>query len=244
MAPDTPGLDVELERVCKRFAAFAALDQITLKLSAGSFLLLVGGNGAGKSTLLRLLAGLSRPTQGEVRIGGDPPHSTPQTRLNIGLLAHGSLLYDELSAEENLIFFARLYGLAQYRDRVLDSLKENDLEDRRRQRVGTFSRGMKQRLSLARATLHRPGLLLMDEPYTGLDRRATEHLGHRLHRLHAGGTTIVMVTHHLEEGVNLADRLVLLRRGRLCHQTPWSGDMKTLRALYEEHLGEKDVERL
>lgn len=238
MPAEAPGIGLELAEASKRFAASTVLDGVSLRLPAAGALLLAGGNGAGKSTLLRLLAGLARPSAGQVRVGGQEPHRSALVRQRIGLLAHGSLLYDELDAAENLLFVARLYRLDRQRERVERSLKENDLMHRQGQRVGTYSRGMKQRLSLARATLHDPGLLLLDEPYTGLDRRSAERLGERLARLRQQGTTTVLVTHRLEEAAGHIDHIALLRRGRLCHSGPFTGNLQDLRSLYEERLGE------
>lgn len=230
---------IVLQEATKRYGGFAALDRVSLHVPQGAFLLLAGANGAGKSTLLRLLSGLCRPTEGTVLVGGDAPHRSVQARRRIGLLSHHSLLYDDLSAQENLRFFARLYGVEDAQERVDRVLEETGLELRRDQRVGSFSRGMKQRLSLARALLHHPQLLLLDEPYTGLDQRAATELSQRLEALR-GTTTVVLVTHHMDEAVRLADRLVLLRRGRLRHQQRWdNADLDALRALYEEHLEER-----
>ena len=237
MPTEAPGIALELAEASKRFAAATVLDRVSLRLPGAGALLLAGGNGAGKSTLLRLLAGLARPSAGQVRVDGEEPHRSAPVRRRIGLLAHGSLLYDELDAAENLLFFARLHRLDRRRERVDRSLEENDLLHREGQRVGTYSRGMKQRLSLARATLHEPGLLLLDEPFTGLDRRSAARLGARLARLRQEGTTTVLVTHRLEEAAGRVDHVALLKRGRLCHCGPFNGDLPALRDLYEGHLG-------
>lgn len=227
-----------LEQVEKDFGDFTALAQVSLRVSRGAFVLLLGANGAGKSTLLRLLAGLSRPTRGRVQVAGAEPHRTAAARAAIGLLSHSTLLYDDLSARENLSFFARLYGLTDPEERVAQALGAVGLEERQHHRVRTFSRGMKQRLALARATLHNPTVLLFDEPYTGLDQRAAAALSRQLDLLKEQGRTSVLVTHNLEEAVHLADHLVILRHGRVGYDAPWSGgSTKDLEKIYEQYLG-------
>ena len=207
-------------------------------MPSGAFVLLLGANGAGKSTLLRLLAGLSKPTRGRVLIHGEEPHCTAAARARVGLLSHATLLYDDLSAQENLGFYARLYGLSSPEERIAGALATAGLEERQHHRVRTFSRGMKQRLALARATLHNPEVLLFDEPYTGLDQRAATALSNQLSHLKAQGCTSVLVTHSLEEAVHLADRLIILRRGRVGYDAPWDGgNIEDLEKVYEQHLG-------
>ena len=228
---------IVVERVGKQFGTFAALTQIDLRLPAGSFLLLAGPNGAGKSTLLRLLAGLGRPTQGRVLVAGADPHSDPSARAAIGLVSHQTLLYDELTAWENLLFFARLYGLPKPQARVDLALAAAGLTSRGASRVGALSRGMKQRLALARATLHQPSVLLLDEPFSGLDQAAAFSLGQHLKRLCKEGRTGVLVTHRLDEAAPLVDHVALLRNGHLCHQQARStGSPEELAVLYARHL--------
>ncbi len=225
-----------LEQVSKKFGSFAVLNQISLCLSRGQFALLAGANGAGKSTLLRLLAGLCKPSSGRVLIQGADPDQTPSVRTAIGLLSHQTLLYDDLTARENLLFTARLYDLPDRQRQVDLALAQAGLEARQHDQVRTFSRGMKQRLALARATLHKPSILLFDEPYTGLDQRASEALTQHLDTLKQQGCTCVLVTHRLETAVPLMDHLLILERGRICHDTPWtSRSVAELRAVYEKH---------
>jgi heme ABC exporter ATP-binding subunit CcmA len=227
-----------LEQVEKDFGDFTALAQVSLRVCAGAFVLLLGANGAGKSTLLRLLAGLSKPTRGRVLVAGAEPHRTAAARAAVGLLSHSTLLYDDLSARENLSFFARLYGLMDPKERIDRALASAGLEERQHHRVRTFSRGMKQRVALARATLHNPAILLFDEPYTGLDQRAAAALSQQLNQLKEQGCTSVLVTHNLEEALHLADHLVILRRGRVGYDAPWpGGTLADLGKLYEQHLG-------
>ena len=162
---------IVLAGVTKRFGTYTALHPTDLIIPCGQAVLIVGANGAGKSTLLRLVAGLCRPSAGSVKINGRDPQRTPEARAEIGLLSHQTLLYDELTARENLRFFAQLYGLDNPDERLAATLATVGLSERLDQRVGSFSRGMKQRLAIARAILHDPSILLLDEPFTGLDTK-------------------------------------------------------------------------
>ncbi|MCH2658820.1 ABC transporter ATP-binding protein [bacterium] len=207
--------EIVLAGAGKRFGAHTALQPTDLVVQRGEAALLAGANGAGKSTLLRLVAGLCRPSQGTVLIGGCDLQRAPETRAAIGLLSHQILLYDELTARENLLFFARLYSLNDGAARADEALAAAGLAPRQDHRVGGFSRGMKQRLALARATLHRPSVLLLDEPFTGLDAAAGTALRERLCRFRADGGTCLLVTHRFDEAEGLIDRLLVLARGRL-----------------------------
>ena len=220
--------DLIIENVSKHFASFVALQSIHLRIEHGQFVLLAGANGAGKSTLLRLIAGITRPSSGRVLIGGRDTQRNAAARSAIGFLSHHTLLYDDLSAEENLVFFARIYALESPRQRVDEALERVGLSAHRHRRLRTFSRGMRQRLALARATLHNPAILLLDEPFTGLDQPARAALTGQLRDLKQTGHTCVMVTHNPEEGADLADRLVVLRRGCLCHDQAWKGSAADL----------------
>jgi heme ABC exporter ATP-binding subunit CcmA len=217
--------EIVLEGAAKRFGAQTALHPTDLVITRGQAALLVGANGAGKSTLLRLVAGLCRPSQGRVRVGGRDFQRAPEARAAIGLLSHQTLLYDELTARENLRFFARLYGLDNASVRIDAALVEVGLDQRQNHRVGVFSRGMKQRLALARATLHRPSVLLLDEPFTGLDAGASAALHRLLHGFRATGGTCLLVTHRLDEAEGLVDRLLILERGRLQLDEPLQDDL-------------------
>ncbi len=169
-----------------------------------------GPNGAGKTTLLRLLSGAIRPTSGRVEVEG----GASARRAGFGLLSHRSFLYDGLTAEENLHFYARLYRLSRARARVRGALAGVGLDARRGELVKRFSRGMRQRLALARTLLHDPGVVLLDEPYTGLDARAASSLRELLGRLRAEQRTVVLVTHNLSQGLELADRVAVMVAGR------------------------------
>jgi heme exporter protein A len=207
----TPILSVEgLE---KRFGALVALRGVDLTLAAGSALAILGPNGAGKSTLLRILAGLAHATSGRVSLA-----TASGPRTGIGYLGHATLLYPELTARENLIFAARMYGVDEPAARANVLLEEEGLADARERRAGTFSRGMAQRLSIARARVHDPALMLLDEPYTGLDRRSSERLSERLSGLREAGHSLVMVTHDIAHTAGLVDAAIILVRGRVAHR--------------------------
>ena len=198
----------------KRFGALTALRGVDLELPARQrAIAVIGPNGAGKSTLLRILAGLAHPTGGGVTLAGG--HSP---RAAVGYLGHATLLYPELTARENLIFAGRLQRVDNPAARADVLLEEEGLVEARDRRAGTLSRGMSQRLSIARARVHDPELLLLDEPYTGLDRRSADRLTARLHGLRAAGHSLVLVTHDLHQAALLADVAVVLVRGQIVHR--------------------------
>ncbi len=208
----------QFREVSKRYGAQWALRKVSLQIAAGEFVLLRGPNGSGKSTLLRIAATLTRPSAGEVQYSGAGSNAPRDAKARIGLVAHSTLLYDDLSAAENLRFFGSLFGLRDAGRRAEAALESVGLGGRRDGLVRTFSRGMRQRLSLARALLHGPGLLLLDEPATGLDQEAREWLEHTLTGLHAAGCTVLMST-HTGEPVLAAERSVWLERGQIVRDT-------------------------
>lgn len=207
---------IVLEGAAKRFGAHTALHPTDLVIPHGQAVLLVGANGAGKSTLLRLVAGLCQPSEGRVRINGRDPRCIPEAREEIGLLSHQTLLYDGLTARENLRFFAQLYGLENPDERIATALAAVGLNERLDQRVGSFSRGMKQRLAIVRAILHAPSILLLDEPFTGLDAGSSAALHRLVGRFRQEGRTYILVAHRLDEADGLVDRLLVIKRGRWC----------------------------
>lgn len=211
------------EQVSKQFGTAAALRDVSLSLKNGDRMLLAGANGAGKTTLLRLFAGLGRPSRGRVLLAGVNPIGSD--KRNVGFLSHQSLLYDELTAGENLMFFARLYGpsgIAERIDRVLEWMELRDLVN---QRVGTLSRGLKQRVSLARAVLHEPAVLLLDEPFASLDRHGIRLLSRYLKEFDDARTTTtaIIVSHMVEVTADVINRVAVLRRGRICLDQAWDG---------------------
>ena len=228
-------IGIEARGVGKVYGRERALGPVDLTLRAGDAVALLGPNGAGKSTLLGILATLVKPTQGEVRFGGEP--ATAAHRGSIGLLAHESLCYGDLSARENLRFFARLYRLSDGAARVEALITRVSLQIAADRPSRTYSRGMLQRLALARALLHRPTLLLLDEPFTGLDREGCATLLDLLGEERARGTILVVVSHDLDALPGLVVRAVVLRRGRLVHDGPAPESGDGFRGLYREHAG-------
>jgi heme ABC exporter ATP-binding subunit CcmA len=210
----------------KRFGRSAALRGIDFELPAGAALALLGANGAGKSTLLRLAAGLARPTSGSLSIAGLPA-ARPEARAKVGYAGHASGLYPALTARENLIFAARLRGVAGREQRVDALLREEALEEVAGLPAGALSRGLAQRLSLARARVHTPALLLLDEPFDGLDVPASERLVARLRALRGDGSTLLLVTHDARRAASLCDSALVLARGRVAsrHAGPLQADL-------------------
>jgi heme ABC exporter ATP-binding subunit CcmA len=226
--------EVRLVDVSRHFGRRRAVSQISLTVRAGEILGLLGPNGAGKSTLIGMLATLVAPTSGSVTYGGSTSRVLGASlRRTIGLLAHELHLYPELSARQNLAFFARLHGLDS-RDTVDRALNAAGLADRADDDVSGFSRGMRQRLALERALLHEPRLVLMDEPFTGLDDAATQVVTGRLRQLAAAGAIVVMATHDLDLADGLVSRVAVVRGGRLVKDEP-AGD--GLRARYRALIG-------
>ena len=205
-----------VDDVSRHFGRRRALHRVSLTCRAGTILGLLGPNGAGKSTLLAILSTLLAPTSGRVKYGeADARTAGPQLRARLGLLGHDLYLYPELTARENLAFFARLYGLADVRGRVDRALAHAGLLDRADDAVAGFSRGMRQRLALERALLHGPRLLLLDEPFTGLDDASGHALVTRLRGLRDEGAIVLAATHDLDLADGLLDEVAVLREGRL-----------------------------
>ena len=228
---------IEVQGVWKFYGDFPALRDVRFNIEAGSCLALLGRNGAGKTTLLRIIAGLSRAGRGQVRIlGGEPREQAARAR--IGILGHGISLYDELSAFENLRLFGRLYGLADPRKSALAWLERTGLERVRDGLVREFSRGMRQRLAVARAFLHDPSVLRLDEPFTSLDDRAIALLQGLLREAISQGRTVVLSTHQLREALELATQVALLVRGRLAYAGSRTEQMLEDTGWLYRHYGE------
>lgn len=205
----------------REYGAVRAVDGVDLSLAPGEALTIFGPNGAGKTTLLGMLGGAIRPTRGEVFLGGEPiDGATTSWRSRIGILSHRGFLYARMTAEENLRFYGDLFALDRVEERVQAGLERVSLTDRAQSEVRELSHGMRQRLSLARALLHDPDIVLLDEPYTGLDPSAAAVLRNVLSELRDGLRTVVVVTHNLREGLAMATRVAIQRGGRFAWEGP------------------------
>ncbi len=205
---------IEVRKLVKRFGPKAVLRGLDFQVSQGEFVALLGPNGAGKTTFLRILSSLARPSMGEIRVAGYLlPSQAGAVRQRLGVLSHQPLLYADLSAESNLRFYGRLYGVPALDDRIDEVLALVGLSGRRRDLVRTYSRGMQQRLAIGRAVLHDPEVLLLDEPYTGLDQDASQMLDQVLQQVATQGRTIVMTSHDLARTAEIASRFDVLSRG-------------------------------
>jgi heme exporter protein A len=232
---------IQIENLSKRLGVQLALRNLELEIGEGEVVVLLGPNGAGKTTLLRILATLSRPSTGRVLIRGhEVDTSWTAVRRHIGLVSHQSFLYPDLTAQENMAFYARLYGVRNAEARAREVVGWVDMLPRYRDPVRVYSRGMLQRLAIARALLHDPQILLLDEPYSGLDDSAATRLQNLITRIHAEEPrrTTLITTHDLERTLPLASRVLILRQGRLVLDEPAEGrDIAEWRALYREHVG-------
>ena len=207
---------IEVRNLSKRFGHKQVLRKLNFTVQDGEFVALLGSNGAGKTTLLRILSSLSKANHGEIRIAGFYlPAQSSQVRKKLGVVSHLPLLYGDLSAEENLRFYSRLYGLMEYQIRIDEILKLIGLEKRKKDLVRTFSRGMQQRLAIGRAILHDPEVLLLDEPHTGLDQDAANMLDTLLQQIASRGRTVVMTSHDFPRVANLATRFDVLYKGKI-----------------------------
>ena len=207
---------IEVRKLVKRFGLRTILRGLNFQVETGEFVALLGPNGAGKTTFLRILASLSRPAMGEVRIAGyHLPQQAAAVRRILGVVSHLPLLYGDLTAEENLRFYGKMYGVADLNQRIAEVLEMVGLASRRRDLVRTFSRGMQQRLAIGRAVLHDPEVMLFDEPHTGLDQDACAMLDNVLREVAALGRTVVMTSHDLARTAELASRFDVLSRGEI-----------------------------
>jgi len=209
--------------VSRSFGRQHAVRDVSISLEAGELLALFGPNGAGKTTLLRILAGLLRPTSGTATIAGAEVRSETTLRGKIGLISHQTMLYPALTALENVEFAARLHGVASPRDAALRALDTLGIDHRRDSHVKTLSRGMQQRVSIARAIVHGPAVVLLDEPYTGLDASGAAALSELIGGLRQGGGTLVLVTHNVDEGLAVASHAAIMLDGSLERTIPARG---------------------
>jgi heme exporter protein A len=240
-ASGTPALHfdaVSVEDVSRSFGRRRALTRVSFSAASGTILGLLGPNGAGKSTMLAILATLMRPSSGRVRFGTlDPLTAGPPLRGLIGVLGHDLFLYPELTARENLAFFAGLYNIADG-DAAMTALRRAGLGDRADDPVSSFSRGMRQRVALERALIHDPRLVLLDEPFTGLDDASARALVRRLIELREAGTILIVATHDLDLAEGLLDEVVFLRDGRVVEAVERPDG---LRAVYRQVMARRDA---
>jgi len=242
---------IKVKKLVKRFGLKPVLKGMDFEVEQGEFVGLLGPNGAGKTTFLRILSSLSRPSLGDVRVAGySLPQQAAAVRRRLGVLSHQPLLYGDLSAEENLRFYGKMYAVEDINGRIDEVLSLVGLAQRRDDLVRTYSRGMQQRLAIARSVIHDPDILLLDEPYTGLDQDASAMLDEVLKKIAAQGRTVVMTSHDLARAAELASRFDVLSRGVIAasarrEDIPKDGLLafyrKTIQAGDEERKGGKHV---
>lgn len=238
---------IRVHNLAKNFGRRTVFAGIDFSVKKGDFLTIVGPNGAGKTTLLKIMATLLKATDGSVEIGGfDVKNSPEKVRGIIGVISHNTYLYGELTAHENLKFFGKMYEIQKVDARIDGVLEQTGLSAEKHNRVGTFSRGMKQRLSIARAILHHPSVLLLDEPYTGLDQHASAGLEGVLSSLTGSGITTVMVSHDLGRGLLLCDHLLIMAAGGVAYHAPASeiADADELHAIYSRCIDTSETSNL
>ena len=238
MDADSAVAAIETKKLSKVFGNRKAVDNVTISVPKGAFLSIFGPNGAGKTTLLRMLSTLSRATSGTATLMGvDLKEEPDRARDHIGLISHNSMLYPDLTAEQNLMIYARLYGVVEPEARVLDLLEAVELKHRRLDVVRTFSRGMTQRLSIARALVHDPDVVFLDEPYSGLDPHAVEIFDELIERQREG-RTFVMVSHDLQKGFAMCTHALVLAKGRVvAFDEKGAFDFDEFSALYRSTVG-------
>jgi len=211
------------EKVTRKYGELKALKGINLSLSGGGFLVLFGPNGAGKTTLMKILSGIITPTSGKATIAGNEVGSL-EVRSKVGVISHNSYLYDNLSAKENLLFFAEMYGIESAEESAEESadrlLQSVELFDRKDDLAKTFSRGMTQRLSIARALISNPQFIFLDEPFSGLDVHSATIFRNLLLKLHEDGKTMIMITHDIPIGYSVASHIAILKKGEIVYNEP------------------------
>ena len=241
--PASSGTDlpiVDVADLARAFGSRKAVAGVTFSLAPGECLAVFGPNGAGKTTLLRLLAGLLKPSSGSARLAGIPLPGGPLARSSVGLISHHTMLYEALSARENVSFAARLYGIRDSGTRVEDSLRRMSMLERADAPVRLLSRGMQQRVSIARAMVHSPQVVLADEPYSGLDESGARALTTMLSELRQSGTAIIIVTHNLAEGLSLATHAAVMHGGRFVRYDASDGiDPGSYAATYREAVASR-----
>jgi heme exporter protein A len=233
-----PGI-IEAEGITKSFGSHLALNGVDFRVGRGESAVIFGPNGAGKTTLIKVLATIMNPSSGKLLIDGmSPKDSAEKIRRRIGVITHQTFLYSTLTAYENLEFYGRLYDVNRIRERIHEVASIVSMTSRLHDRVGTLSRGMQQRLSIARSLLHEPGIMLLDEPETGLDQQAISILREVVRSADGRKKTIVLTTHNLERGLEFGDRLLILARGKIVCQMPAKDlDLAGLKETYQQSTG-------
>lgn len=238
MKDETVHMAVKIEALTKRFGLAWALNGIDLTLHQGEHLAVFGPNGAGKTTLIRILSTLVKPTSGSVfLLGSDLQQKGEKVRRAIGVLTHHPLLFDNLTARENLKFYGKMYGVKDLNVRIDNLLTDVGLTEYRDQRVETFSRGMQQRLAIARCLIHEPHLLLLDEPHTGLDQNGIAFLTQTLEAFLNEGKTVVMTCHDFARGLELCSKAAILNNGHLAYYGEPSKLEDSFESFYQRCVG-------
>lgn len=227
--------------ISKKIGSKTILRGINLHIAKGEFITVFGPNGAGKSTLLKILSMLMKPSTGTLIVDGiKVKDEASKVREKIGVISHHSFLYDNLTAYENLEFYEKMYGMKNRRERIHDILREVGLEVAMNDPVRNFSRGMQQRLAIARATIHDPEILFLDEPYTGLDQQAINILNSVLAKMNIKDRTVFMITHNFEQGLDLSDRVLVITKGQVAYEGEATGlSSEEMRDIYIDAVGGK-----
>lgn len=237
--PDSPTWAIEVEGLAKSFGNHQALRGVDLRVGEGEQLVIFGPNGAGKTTLIRLLSTLSRPSAGTVRVDGkDTRREAVQIRRLIGLVSHETFLYDDLTIYENLEFYGKMYDVPNLEQQIHGVVTRLQLDSRLHDRVGTLSRGMQQRVSIARAVIHNPSILLLDEPEVGLDPQAIVMMRDIFYSLNFENRTVVLTSHNLKQGIELGNRVAILNKGRIVYQASRNEiNLLNLPEIYDRYTG-------
>lgn len=233
---------IEVKGLTKSFGNHLALGGINLEVEPGKTLAIFGPNGAGKTTLIKILASIMKPSAGEVLIDGlNLKENAEAVRSRIGIVSHQTFLYSNLTTYENLHFYCRMYDVPHFRERILQMVSMVGMETRLHDRIGTLSRGMQQRLSIARALLHKPTIVLLDEPETGLDQQAISMLWRALKEDDTAKRTVILTSHSLERGLEVCDDIVILNKGKIVYRQPGNTlSPAGLRQAYQDSTGVGD----
>ncbi len=228
---------IEVKGLSKSFGNNRALSDIDLQVGRGEHVTVLGPNGAGKTTLVKVLSTLSKPSTGTLRVDGEDVRNDPvKIRRRIGLVSHETFLYDDLTVYENLRFYGRMYDIPSLKERIHEVVSQIRMESRLHDRVGTLSHGMQQRVSIARAVIHSPSVLFLDEPEVGLDTQAVAMLRDVLESVNTPERTIVMTTHNLKQGIEMGDTVVILNRGKIVYQSSRGDiDMANFQEVYQSY---------